>query len=440
MKQRLIIILKKITREILAKHQPIIIGITGNVGKTTTRNALVGFLSEFTPVGSNYENYNSDLGVCLSIIGAKEPGKNPFKWLSIFWKGWLMTLNINPEFPPVWILEIGIDGVGDMDFFVQDFLEFDVIIFGFVGENPVHTENFGSRDALIYEKGKILRGLKEDGLLIINGDDPYIAHLYHKRKNVLTIGFEDTVDIQASDFYSSIRVEDTQEQWDECYTSLIPYGGFKIIHKGAVIPFKLDYLIGKQQVYNILPAIALGISDGINLVDIASKIHDLKPMKGRMRFMEGIKDSLLIDDSYNAAPAAMMAALETLSKLNIPDIRRIVALGEMKELGSASVEIHKKIGKYIAEKQIDIFIGVGINMKDAVSEYRLLKPDGTSQYFDDSFEAAEWIKNQIGSSDVLLVKGSQSSRMERVSSEVLANKRYRTELLPRQSDEWLQKV
>lgn len=439
MKQKFLNILKKLVREILEKQQPVIIGITGNVGKTSTRMALVSFLSEFTPVGSNHENYNSDLGVCLSIIGAKEPGKNPLKWLKVFWKGWLMTINDQPEFPPVWVLEIGIDGVGDMDFFVQDLLDFDVVIFGFVGEHPVHAENFGGREALIYEKGKILRGLKDDGLLIINGDDLYIEHLYHKRKNVITVGFGDAVDVQASDFYSSIRVDDTPEQWDHHYTSLVPHGGFKIIHKGSVIPFKLDYLIGKQQVYNILPAIALGISDGINLVDIASKIHDLKPIKGRMRFMEGIKDSLLIDDSYNAAPAAVFSAIETLVELNIPDIRRIVALGEMKELGETSVQTHRLVGQVIA-RDVDIFVGVGLGMKDAVEEYRLARPEGISQYFDTSQEAADWLKVQIGSNDVILVKGSQSSRMERVSSEILANKRYRTELLPRQSDEWLQKV
>ncbi len=440
MKQKLFSILKKLTHEILEKHQPVIIGITGNVGKTSTRSALVSFLSEFTPVGTNHHNYNSGLGVCLSIIGVtSEPGKNPFKWLSLLWKGWMMTVTDQSEFPPVWVLELGIDGVGDMEFFVNDFLEFDVIVFGFVGEHPVHMENFGGRDGIIHEKAKILRGLKDDGLLIINGDDKYIEHLYHKRSNVITIGFGSDVDVKASDFYSSIRVEDTQEQWETHYSSLVPYGGFKIIHKGSVIPFKLDYLIGSHQVYNILPAIALGISDGINLVDIASKIHDLTPIKGRTRFIEGIKDSLLIDDSYNAAPAAVFSALEMLSNIKIPDIRRMVALGEMKELGERSEEIHQLVGKTIAQN-VDIFVGVGEGTKPAIEAYRRARPQGLSEYFETSIEAAEWLKVNIGSNDVLLVKGSQSSRMERVSSEILANKRYRSELLPRQSDEWLSKM
>ncbi len=439
MKQILINLLRKISSDILATHEPTIIGVTGNVGKTSMRTALVQFLSEFTEVGTNIENYNSEIGLPLSIIGVENPGKNPLGWLSVLWQGWQKTLSKDSDFPKIWVLELGIDQPGDMDFFVKDFLEFDVVVVGHVGKNPVHAENFENRDELIHEKAKILRGLKPDGLLLVNGDDSYIKHIYRKRKNVMTFGFDDAVDVQAIEFASTIEVDDSKTQWKKYHTSIVPQGRFKVVHKGSVIPFSLKYLVGKHQVYSILPAIALGIADGVNLVDISSKIQDFEPIKGRMQFMEGIKGSLLIDDSYNAAPAATFAAVDTLDALDIPESRKVAILGAMKEIGPDSGSVHASLGRQLAKK-VDLFIGVGEEMKDAVDAFRkYAKKSQESHHFDDSEQLASWVTDQITANDIILVKGSQSTRMERVSVELMANKRYRKDLIPRQSDYWLAK-
>jgi len=174
MKHFIINILKRLTKKILTKNNVQIIVITGNVGKTSARNNLVEFLSQYDTVGTNLDNYNSDIGVILSILKEKSPKKNPFSWLRIILKAWIMSISKQKNFPSIWVLELGIDFPKDMDFFVDNFLKFDVIIFGYVGKNPVHLGNFKNRDELILEKSKILRGLKPDGLLIIDGDDSYI--------------------------------------------------------------------------------------------------------------------------------------------------------------------------------------------------------------------------------------------------------------------------
>jgi UDP-N-acetylmuramoyl-tripeptide--D-alanyl-D-alanine ligase len=185
-----------------------------------------------------------------------------------------------------------------------------------------------------------------------------------------------------------------------------------------------------------LPAIALGLIDGMNLVDISQKITKVVPVKGRLRCLEGIKDTILLDDTYNSAPAAMAMALDTLDRLKIKGARKVAILGEMKELGDESKSIHQDIGVLAAEI-VDVCIGVGEETKEILLAFHKHNPKGLYHWFSDSEEAASQIVDFITSDDIILVKGSQSSRMERVSVELLANKRYRTELLTRQSSDWV---
>lgn len=428
-------ILKYSTKRLIKKYNPTIIGVVGNVGKTSMRANMVLFLEKFSPVGTNLENYNTPIGLTLSFMNEKYPGKNIFSWFRIilkaFYKAWFGDI----EFAPIWVLEIGIDAPGDMDEFINNFLEFDVVVFGFIGEHPVHLENFVDRKELINEDAKILRVLKSDGTLIIEGDDNVLKSIYRKRDNVITFGFGD-VNIKASDFKVSIEVVNTEEQWSEYYSSIVPKGKFKIEYKGSSIPFQVDYVLGKHQVTSIMPAIALGLVDGLNLVDISQQIKTIVPVKGRLRCLEGIKDTLLLDDTYNSAPSAMAMALDTLDRLKIKGARKVAILGEMKELGSESKAIHKDIG-VLAADIVDVCIGVGEESKEILLAFHKHNPRGLYHWFSNSEEAASQVVDFITSDDIILVKGSQSSRMEKVSVALLANKRYRSDLLTRQSTNWL---
>ncbi|MGA1049193.1 MAG: glutamate ligase domain-containing protein, partial [Minisyncoccia bacterium] len=218
--------------------------------------------------------------------------------------------------------------------------------------------------------------------------------------------------------------------------SIVSKGKFKVEYKGSSIPFQVDYILGKHQVNSILPSIALGLIDGMNLVDISQQIKKTVPVKGRLRCLEGIKDTLLIDDSYNAAPAAMAMALDTISRLKVNGARKVAILGEMKELGPESQSIHQDIGVLAAET-VDVCIGVGEDAKDILLAFHKHNPKGLYHWFENSEEAASKIVDFITSDDIIIVKGAQSSRMEKISVELLSNKRYRKELLTRQSEEWI---
>lgn len=437
MKRLITALLHYLVGRIITQYQPTIIGVTGNVGKTSMRNSLVSFLSQFTSVTTNYQNYNTEIGIPLSILGCTSPGKNIWKWLAVLWQGWVLSLGKKNDISNIWVIEVGIDHPGDMDKIIS-FLPFDIIVFGSVGEYPVHAENFSDRDALIYEKSKILRGLKEEGQLIINADDPFIEHLYQKRRGVMTFGFTDKAFLRASDFTTKLSIRDTEEQWETYGTALVPQATCKISYQGSTVPFYLDFVLGKHQMYTVLPTIALGLIEDMNLVDISQNMPSPSPIPGRMYVLEGAKDSLLIDDSYNAAPAAVFASLDSLAHCTVEGARKIAILGDMKELGDQSQDIHYQVGVY-AGSRADIVIGVGEESQYMIQGFQSVS-QGSTYHFDISEEAADCIEEMITSQDIVLVKGSQAMRMERVSSRILANKRYRSDVLPRQKDEWLEKI
>jgi UDP-N-acetylmuramoyl-tripeptide--D-alanyl-D-alanine ligase len=435
MKSLIYKILKYSSKKLLKRYNPTIIGVVGNVGKTSMRANIVLFLEQFSPVGTNIDNYNTPIGITLSFIDEKSPGKNIFAWIKIIFKALSKSWFGDSEFAPIWVLELGVDSPGDMDEFITDFLAFDLVVFGFIGEHPVHLAQFKDKKQLIKEDAKVLRALKVDGSLIIDGDDVVLKSIYRKRDNVITFGFGD-VNIKASDFKVNIEVVNTEEQWENYYSSIVPKCKFKVEYKGSSIPFQVDYVLGKHQVNSILPSIALGLIDGMNLIDISQKIKKVVPVKGRLRCLEGIKDTLLIDDTYNAAPSAMAMALDAMSRLKAKGVRKVAILGEMKELGPESQAIHKDIGALAADI-VDVCIGVGDDAKDILLAFHKHNPKGLYHWFDNSDEAASKIVDFITPDDIIIVKGSQSSRMEKVSLELLANKRYRKELLTRQSEEWM---
>jgi UDP-N-acetylmuramyl pentapeptide synthase len=430
--------LKNLSKKILEKYQPMMIGISGNVGKTGTRKALVGFLEQLATVRTNIDNYNTELGVPLSIIGARSGGKNPFSWAKILQQGGQVLSR--GEYEDIFVMEIGIDHPGDMEFFVNNYLEFDVVVLTYSGDMPVHQEFFEKEKDVLKEETDILKALKEDGLLIVNGDDQKLKNFYRKGKNVITFGFDSDNDVVCSEFKNTLEIDESPERWDTYYSSIIPKVKFKVSYKGSSVPFKVDYIFGQHQVYMILPVIALGLSEGLNLLDISQKINIFTPVYGRMRFMEGLKDSLLIDDTYNAAPSAVKAGLESLSGIAIPDIRKIAVLGDMKELGENSAKIHREIGK-VALANVDILVGVGEEMRNAVNVFVKKNKDKNKQayHFVDREEASAWLEEEVGGNDLVFVKGSQSMRMEKVVQALMLNKKLADQLLVRQSEDWLKK-
>ncbi len=187
--------------------------------------------------------------------------------------------------------------------------------------------------------------------------------------------------------------------------------------EGAKYEIHLRHLIAKHQIYSVLAAIAVAKAMGVTISQATNNLSDLRPMAGRLRVLAGINSSLIIDDSYNAAPEAVMGALQALK--NFPGGRKIAILGDMLDLGGESHKWHQAVGDTLSGFA-EIFVGVGEGMKQAQAR-ALLAGGIDTHHFAGSADAGKWIAGYIRPDDVILVKGSREMKMEKVVARLLAN-------------------
>ena len=198
---------------------------------------------------------------------------------------------------------------------------------------------------------------------------------------------------------------------------------------------RLNNILGKHQIYPMLAAAVVGNYFGINLVQISSALSNVSALPGRMNLMTGIKNSLIIDDSYNASPVSAQAAIETMAQIQAP--RKIIVLGDMLELGSESEAGHRKVAREVFKLKPDLFMAIGAQMEVAVNELKSLGyPEEKVFYFDDLYLLGKKLQQEIQSGDLILVKGSQGMRMEKVVEEIMGEPIMAETFLCRQSQEW----
>jgi UDP-N-acetylmuramoyl-tripeptide--D-alanyl-D-alanine ligase len=294
----------------------------------------------------------------------------------------------------------------------------------------VHVEFFESPEALINEKKKLVSYLKKGGTLILNNDDQNMKDIKTPEGiRRIFFGFNDHSEVKGSGYQI-------------IYDNFKPKGiTFKIDYAGKSIPVTLERILGQHQVFPALIALSVAISQDINIVTVSQALGKRKRLQpGRMHILDGIKGTVLIDDSYNASPVATKKAIETLGDIKmVTDGRRIAVLGDMLELGKYSTEEHKKIGRLVAFN-CDFLVTVGMRAKE-IAEGALL--GGMSEknilQFEGSEKTGKYLQNFIQVNDVILVKGSQSIRTERVIEEIMAHPEKKSELLVRQEEEWLKR-
>lgn len=408
---------------VLNKYNPSIIGITGSVGKTSAKEAVYLALASKFRVRKNIKNYNNEIGIPLTIIGAESGNRSLLKWLKVFFK-WLAVIIFPYEYPEVLVLEMGVDKPGDMGYL----LNFVPVRVGIITSiSPVHLEYFKSVDYIAREKGKLIKNLPEDGYAVINADDEKVTALVEETNvQIITYGFSEKAQVRASDvIYTSENNK--------------PEGiSFKLNYEGKSIPVRLRRILASHQIYAALAAASAGIAFKINLVDIAASLEQFSSPLGRINLISGIKESLIIDDTYNASPKAVIAVLETLDDLKAP--RKIAALGDMLELGAGEESGHKAIARKLFEINIGFLIAVGDRMKITARELeRLGYPKERIFWFDNPGKAGDKLKEIITLKDLILVKGSQSMRMEKIVEKIMENPAKARILLCRQSTEWWKK-
>ena len=416
-------IMTLLAKAALVKFKPKIVAIGGSVGKTSTKDAIFTVLGGGVKARKSEKSYNSDVGVPLAVFGLENAWMNPLVWARNFFLA-LKVLMSDEPFPKVLVLEIGADRPGDIKKIMR-WLKPDISVITRFGDLPVHVEFFKDKNELIEEDGMIARALPKKGLLVANSDDTDSVSMKEKTEaRFATYGFDKNSTIVASN--SQILYDDAG----------FPTGmTYKIEYEGKSMPVRLFGSLGNVSVYASLPALLVGRELGVNIVQGIEALSNHTPPPGRLRILKGVKNSVVIDDTYNSSPIAAEEALRALKELAAPG-KKIALLGDMLELGKKSEEAHKAIGER-AGVSCDILVTVGMRARK-IAEGALnagLSEKNIFQ-FEDSRKAGKFTEEIMHEGDAVLVKGSQSMRMERAVEEIMAEPERKTELLVRQDEEW----
>jgi UDP-N-acetylmuramoyl-tripeptide--D-alanyl-D-alanine ligase len=341
-------------------------GVTGSAGKTTTKDAIAHLLSVDVRVGKTIGNLNNHVGVPLSILRLAGDARAA-------------------------VLEMGMNHAGEIRELAA-IAQPDIGVVTMVGF--AHVEFFGSIEGVAAAKRELIEGLPRDGVAVLNADDPRVARFagVHPGRSV-TFGFGEGADVRAGD--AELRADGSR---------------FRVrgVEFETAVP-------GRHTVMNLLAAIAVAGEFGIAPERLREAVRSFAP--GKMRGERIDRDGIVVwNDCYNSNPEAAQSMLDVLRET--PAERRIAVLGEMLELGGASEELHRRVGRYAAEKGIDLVIGVRGAARDLV---RAAEETGArSVYFDDPEPAGEFARSQARKGDAVLFKGSRGVKVELALERFLA--------------------
>jgi len=421
-------ILAYLAKKVIKKYNPLVIGVTGSVGKSSTKEAIYTVLKDKFNVRCSSKNYNNEVGLPLTIFGSLSPNKNIAGWLKIFLKiGKMLLFQVN--YPKILILEMAADHPGDIKYLVN-IAPLKIGVITAIG--LTHTEFFKNINSVAKEKQNLISNLGEKDWAILNVDDERVMAMVDKTSaQILTFGLSGKADIQATE------IQLDQELSDEGIP-LIKGLTFKVHYKGSTVPAFLPKTISQAQIYSALGAIAVGLALGLNLIDIIKTLPKRKALPGRLTMIHGIRETLILDDTYNSSPQAVKLALSSLDKIKIaPRARKWVVLGDMLELGKLSKNAHQEIGQKIYKMNFDYLVVIG---KEAKQISEGAERSGMAQArifnFEDSLEAADFLQSKIYEGDVILIKGSQGVRLEKIVKKLMLKPEQAKKLLVRQGKEW----
>lgn len=357
--------LRDLAKYYKAKFPIPVIAITGSVGKTTTKDMAAAVLGEKYNVLKTEGNLNNDIGVPMTL------------------------LRLKPEHELA-VLELGMNHAGEIDY-LSAIVEPDVILMTNIGDS--HIEYFGSREKILEAKSEIFHHAKPGALAIINGDDPLLNTLPGKLPfPFVRVGAAEGLDFRAEDLSSDGKSRLT------CRVTT-PKGQFR-----AEIP-----ALGEHMIYPTLMAAALGEHFGLTPEEIASGILHFAPTKMRMNILNRGDDITILNDTYNANPQSMRAAVEVLSNANGAD--KVAVLGDMFELGPLAPALHAGIGEYLGKAGIGCLVAVGELAKHI---YTAAKEAGVPQcfYCETKEQAKPVLEGLVGPHATILVKASRGMELE----------------------------
>lgn len=352
-----------------------VIGITGSVGKTSTKEMIAGVLSEKFHVLKTEGNFNNEVGLPLTILRIRDEHEAA-------------------------VVEMGISDFGEMRR-LSKVARPDICVMTNIGQ--CHLENLGTREGILKAKSEIFDYMNPEGNVFVNGDDDMLIHVNTKHGNKpFHFGLKPENEIYASDIINRGL-----------------FGSEAVFHIGKeVFPVKVP-LPGEHMIYNALAATAVGKSLGLSKEQIQKGIGDVQAVGGRSNVMV-LTDYTLIDDCYNANPVSMRAAIDLLS-MGLG--RKVAVLGDMFELGDRECELHREVGAYAAEKGIDVIVCTGLlskHMYEGVCEAKkeMLSAAGKKEvyYFETRDEMLKELPEILKAGDNVLVKASHGMHFEEVVS------------------------
>lgn len=340
-----------------------VIAVTGSSGKTTTKEAIATLLADFLPVAKSEGNLNNEYGLPLSLLRV-------------------------PAAARAAVVEIGINHPGEMRA-LAEIASPDIGVVTNVG--AAHVGNFASEDEIALEKGYLIEAVKAGGTAVLNADDERVSVFRQRHEGpTVTFGIERPADVRAE------CVEDRGSE------------GVRFRVAGCPMATRLP---GRHNLYNVLAAIAAIGTLGIRPALLGGALGRIQaaPMRGVVRKAGGVT---LIDDCYNANPAAMTAMLQVLRRTSAS--RRIAVLGEMRELGERSRELHREIGRAAASAGIDYLVAVGGDAAEIASAAGV-----PGEFHESPLEAASALAGMVRPGDAVLLKASRGVGLERARDPLL---------------------
>jgi UDP-N-acetylmuramoyl-tripeptide--D-alanyl-D-alanine ligase len=349
-----------------------LIAITGSAGKTSVKSMASHMMQLLGDCWATQGNFNNHIGAPLTLLGLEPQHKAA-------------------------VIELGASGAGEIAYTAQ-FAKPDVVILTNV--SSAHLEGFGSIEIIMRTKGEIIDALAGNGCAILNADDIFYTDwvLRAGSRKVLSFGIENYADVMAKNIICDERGS-----------------RFDVVYQQQGVACEVP-LLGQHNVLNALSAIAAGLALGLELEKIVLQFKTLPMVDGRLQWVDGEGQIRILNDSYNASPASVKAAIDVLA---LWQEKAWLVLGDMAELGDDSAAIHAEIGEYAQQKGIANFVATGTACRDAIAAFtQTLASQETANrrahWFEKQSELLSYINEHKQPDQVFLVKGSRSAGMDKV--------------------------
>lgn len=347
-----------IANYIRESHNVRVVGVTGSVGKTSTKDMIYSVVSMKYKTLKTLGNFNNHLGLPLTIFRYTDE--------------------------EVMILEMGMNHLGEISY-LTNIAKPDIAVITNVG--TAHIGELGSRENILKAKMEIVEGLKDTGTLIINGDNDMLATVNNVKYDVKKVGIECDSSLKIKDLVLNETYSTFTLKLDKEYEVYVPVAGVHFV-------------------LNALVAIEVGLCLGIEIDACIEGVRSFTLTKNRNDIICLRNDIQLIDGTYNANVDSMKASIDVLGGYNA---RKIAVLADMLELGEYEEELHREVGNYLNKKNIDLLVTVG-----KASSYINDEFNGVSYHFSSNDEVKQFLLKEVKDKDVLLLKGSNSMKLKEV--------------------------